>query len=118
MKTITEAEFAQRVRTTPAELEKAVPGLRFNAVTGPGRSGAIAAVYFSHALGIPFVPYGQPVPPGPLLIADTAQQSGATLRKAHNRYAKITDAPIFMLAVYNEAIEGRVRFWYERGARP
>lgn len=44
----------------------------------------MAAVYASHILGVPFIPYGSKAPAhlGSLLIIDTAMESGATLRKA------------------------------------
>jgi hypothetical protein len=79
-------------------------------VTGPGRSGAIASVYASHLLRIPFIPYGSKIPThlGRLLIIDTATESGATLRKAKRRYEYAN--PI-VIAVYNEP--PRVHFWYE-----
>ena len=52
------------------------------------RSGAVAAVYASHMLHVPFIPYGQKHPQhlGRLLIVDTARESGATLRKAERKY--------------------------------
>lgn len=80
------------------------------AVTGPGRSGAIASAMASHMLGIPFVPYGQPVTPDlrPLLIIDTAAKTGRTLRKAAQRYH---DGETIPVALYQEP--PRVRFWYE-----
>lgn len=83
-------------------------------VTGPGRSGAIAAVYTSHMTGLPFIPYGT-MPPkgkGSILIVDTAKKSGETIRKALRKYAKY--API-NLVVYDEP--PRVGFWYENGKR-
>jgi adenine/guanine phosphoribosyltransferase-like PRPP-binding protein len=78
-------------------------------VSGPGRSGAIAAVYTSHYLGVPFIPYGQRVPHTlrPHLVVDTAVYSGATLRKATRKMS----ADI-ALGVYSEP--PRVKFWYER----
>lgn len=84
---------------------------RPGAVTGPGRSGAIASVYASHFLGVPWIPYGQPCPDSlkPLLIIDTASKTGRTLRKAWAKYGKGEDVKI--LAVIHEP--PRVRFWYE-----
>ncbi len=80
-------------------------------VTGPGRSGAVAAVYASHHLRVPFVPYGARCPRhlGRLLIVDTAIQSGKTLRKAERKYR---DALPYVLAAFEEP--PRVYFWYER----
>lgn len=79
-------------------------------VTGPGRSGAVAAVYASHILGVPFIPYGATAPThlGRLLIIDTARASGATLRKAERRYR---DADPFVMVAFEEP--PRVAFWYE-----
>lgn len=79
-------------------------------VTGPGRSGAIAAVYTSHLLGIPFLPFGQFADEklGRVLLIDTARETGQTLRKAERKYE--TRNPL-VLCVYEEP--PRVAFWYE-----
>jgi hypothetical protein len=108
VRVVTESEFASRLRLSLDGTDE------FGAVTGPGRSGAIAAAYASHLLGVPFVPFGQPAPKdrGRLLIIDTAEMSGATLRKARRRYAE-HDA--VTLAVFREP--PRVRFWYERASQ-
>jgi adenine/guanine phosphoribosyltransferase-like PRPP-binding protein len=107
MRIISEPEFVAALRDT-LDGHSLVPAV--GAVTGPGRSGAIAAVYASHYLGVPFIPYGQKHPRhlGRLLIIDTAAESGATLRKAARRYEG--DTP-FVLAIYHEP--PRVTFWYE-----
>lgn len=82
---------------------------QIGSVTGPGRSGAIAAVYASHMMRVPFIPYGATVPPlGRLLIVDTARESGATLRKAERRYAHAQPVIVF---AFDEP--PRVTFWYE-----
>lgn len=105
-KYITEPEFAARIRDEAAWLAHA--GYRW--ITGPGRSGSIAAVYMSHAAGIPHVPYGSPGPAGtPGIVIDTATLTGATLRKAGRRYP--TGKTI---ALYDERETGRIIFWYER----
>lgn len=108
MRIISEPEFAARIRQLLADTRPNV-----GSVTGPGRSGAIAAVYASHILGVPFIPYGSKVPMhlGSLLIIDTAMESGATLRKAERRYA---EASPVVLACYEEP--PRVAFWYEAAA--
>lgn len=105
-RTVQEAEFRERIRT-------ALIGISVKAVTGPGRSGAVASVYASHILGVPFIPYRQPVPDKlrPVLVIDTAAWTGATIRKAQRLYGP--DA--LMLTVYNEP--PMVRFWYEKRAR-
>ena len=110
MRVVPEPEFADKIRS-------ALDGVdgKFGAVTGPGRSGAVAAVYASHILGVPFIPFGQLTPPelGRVLIVDTAIQSGRTLRKAAGKYR---DANPHMLAVYAEP--PRITFWYEARAQP
>ena len=105
MRTVPEPEFAQRIRAALDGLPEDI-----GAVTGPGRSGAVAAVYASHILGVPFIPFGQPSPPelGRMLIVDTAIQSGRTLRKAAGKYG---EANPHILAVYAEP--PRITFWYE-----
>jgi hypothetical protein len=105
---VSEAEFNWAIRNALVGLDDV------GCVTGPGRSGAIAAVYASHILWVPFIPYGQKAPThlGRLLIIDTARESGATLRKAERKYNGT--CPI-VLAVYEEP--PRVAFWYE-SAKP
>lgn len=107
---IREGEFKVMIRSLLDEYR----GEGIGSVTGPGRSGAVAAVYASHMLGVPFVPYGQkaPLEAGRLLIIDTATDSGKTLRKAAKKYEHATP---LVLAVYNEKdpVIGRVIFWYE-----
>lgn len=104
---ISEPEFRMKILTRLGD--------RFQGcgcVTGPGRSGAIAAVYASHILRIPFIPYKQ-VPPetlGKLLIIDTAMETGATIRKAEAWYRnKGVNTQLEVL--YHEP--PRVVFWYE-----
>lgn len=108
MRIVSEAEFAERITS----LLWAESLSEVGSVTGPGRSGAVAAVYASHILGVPFIPYGSPAPEhlGPILIIDTARESGKTLRKAERRYGYAN--PI-VIAVYEEP--PRVAFWYEAG---
>ena len=106
MRIVSEAEFSSRMRELLADPATSDVG----AVTGPGRSGALAAVYASNMLRVPFIPYGQKHPSqlGRLLIIDTARQSGATLRKAERKYQGET--PLVLVA-YEEP--PRVAFWYE-----
>lgn len=105
---VSEAEFRQRMSMLLAGLDD------IGAVTGPGRSGAVASVYASHMLGVPFIPYGQkhPLHLGRLLLVDTARESGATLRKAERRY--LGTSPL-VIAAFEEP--PRVVFWYE-AAKP
>ena len=107
MRVVSETEFSERIRDKLADGMVSV-----GSVTGPGRSGAIAAVYASHILRVPFIPFNArcPVHLGPLLIIDTAMESGRTLRKALNKYSY---ANPFTVACYHEP--PRVMFWYESG---
>jgi hypothetical protein len=107
MRIVSEAEFAERLRDSLLAHPAAAD---FGSVTGPGRSGAVAAVYASHILRIPFIPFGNEAPLhlGPLLIVDTAMQTGKTIRKAVKRYEH--DKP-YTVVVYEEP--PRVAFWYE-----
>lgn len=107
MQIITEQEFRDRLvdalRSLPERNE-------IGCVSGPGRSGAVAAVYASYELGVPFVPYGArpPYELNRLLLIDTARQSGKTLRKAVKSYFLNDPIP---LAIYEEP--PRIHFWYE-----
>ena len=81
-------------------------------VSGPGRSGAIASVYASHYLKIPFLPYKSNRLREDLnttLIVDTACYTGETVRK-YMRWCRT----VYSVVPYAE--DGRsnfVRFWYE-----
>lgn len=103
---VSEAEFAERMRFVLQHQHQ----IDFAAaVTGPGRSGAVAAVYASHILGIPFIPFGMRCPDQfRLLIVDTARESGRTLRKAAKRYEYAN--PLVVVAFEEPP---RVAFWYE-----
>lgn len=83
-------------------------GKTYDFVTGPGRSGAIASVYASHYLGVPFVPYKHARWGSPLVV-DTAVSSGRTLRKASRFY----DGADTLYAFF-ETPNYRVKFWYEQ----
>lgn len=104
MLTITEKEFNRQIKSKLTNLGEV------GCVTGPGRSGAVAAVYASHILRVPFIPYGSQAPtnPGTLLIIDTAVKSGKTLRKAAKKYR---DNKSVVIYIYKEP--PRVAFWYE-----
>lgn len=104
MRIVTEPEFRERIESVLEDWRGC-----FGSVTGPGRSGAVAAVYASHFLGIPFIPYKSKAPSnlGRLLIIDTATESGATLRKARRYYKESTPIAI---AIFHEP--PRVAFWY------
>jgi hypothetical protein len=101
---VTESDFKER-------LIECLEPYRFKveSVTGPGRSGAIASVYASHFLRIPYIPYGIPTDLRPLLIVDTAILTGRTLRKAMKKYGP----GVVPIALYKEP--PRVVFWYELG---
>lgn len=105
MRIVPEDEFREAVQSLLLDPHYSV----FDCVTGPGRSGAVAAVYASHILHIPFIPYGQfPAKLNSILIIDTATESGDTLKKAIRKYIRYNP---FAAAVYNEP--PRVAFWYE-----
>lgn len=110
MRLVSEHEFRFRLQDLLVRGEFADIGC----VTGPGRSGAVAAVYTSHILRVPFIPFGAVAPTGlgRLLIVDTAEQSGRTMRKAARRYL---DSDPSLLSVFKEP--PRVMFWYE-GRKP
>lgn len=78
-------------------------------VVGPGRSGAIAAVYASHYLGVPFVPFKCKLPGRRALVVDTAILTGATVRKASRIYG---NCPI-VYGFNQKETEERLKFWYE-----
>lgn len=81
----------------------------YDFVTGPGRSGAICAVYVSHLVGLPFVPFKHKPPTlKSVIVCDTARESGATMRKALRFYKDYYPAE---LVVFEEP--PRVAFWYE-----
>lgn len=108
MRVVSETEFYARMK-------EVLDGGDFDdagCVTGPGRSGSLAAVYVSHYLHIPFIPYGQEAPAnlGRILVVDTARESGATMRKAMRKYAGANP----LEAVFYEE-PPRVVFWYEAG---
>lgn len=91
-----------------SDLREKLKGVEADFVTGPGRSGAISAVYASHILGVPYVPFGFRAR-GRALIVDTARLTGKTLRRAGRKYCH--NRPV-LVYVYDEP--PIVRFWYER----
>jgi hypothetical protein len=103
---VSEEEFAKVLRSK-------LKGLQPKAVTGPGRSGAIASAYASHILGVPFLPFGTfcTHPLRPLLVVDTARKSGRTIRQALATYHYAEPSAIWC---FDEP--PRVIFWYEAGA--
>ncbi len=109
MRVVSEQEFVAKARQLFTSAEVLQP---CRAVVGPGRSGAIAAVYASYMLGIPFLPYGVKCPERlrPLLIIDTALYSGATLRRAERRYATRNPNDTVVAWLFDEPPV--VNFWY------
>lgn len=105
MKIIEESEFSQVFCEKLSKLEKS-----YEYVTGPGRSGAIASVYASHFLGIPFLPYKQMIDGKRCLIVDTAMMTGKTLRKASRLYGGAD----YMFAFDESLDKIHIRFWYEQ----
>ncbi len=111
IKHINEAHFSIQLRKVSRDFVKP------QFVTGPGRSGAIAAVYYSHLAGVPFIPWGQyPEMPHTVfsenfLVIDTSSMSGKTLRKAVSKY-EARGYNAFGIAVFD--VPGvHNKFWYE-----
>lgn len=80
----------------------------FKSVSGPGRSGAVAGVYASHYLHIPFITKAVDISAElqPHLVIDTAISSRKTLKKAHRKANAA-----YSIAIFQEP--PRVKFWYE-----
>lgn len=107
-RTVLEPEFQEEARIQlAAEIFRTV-----DSVTGPGRSGAIAASYASHILGVPFLSYG--VPPSSsvshLLVIDTVWSTGGHLRRAMELYAPLVRTTSY--ALFREP--PLIKFWFER----
>jgi len=104
---VQEREFAGLVRTALQDL----PAPDF--IVGPGRSGAIAAVYASYHLHRPFVPYGHrgAEPGARVLVIDTVSMSGRTMRKAKGRYERLGYVVDAVTVVPPN--QKRHHFWFE-----
>lgn len=104
---VTEAEFSATVRHTLAGM------VRPDFVTGPGRSGAVAAVYASYALSSPYIPHStRPAESGEtILVIDTVSMSGRTIRKAESRWKRL-GYEVSSLVLYSSPTI-RHHFWYE-----
>lgn len=63
---------------------------KFDFVTGPGRSGAVASVYASNYLGLPFKPHksGSYENDSAVLVVDTVEYTEKTMRKAVSWYQR------------------------------
>lgn len=87
---------------------------KFDFVTGPGRSGAVAAVYASHYLGLPFIPHkaGNYAKFNHCLIVDTAIYTGKTMRKSFKWHEKqgVKVVPVW---AFTEWRHHYYLFWYE-----
>lgn len=90
-------------------------GINADFVTGPGRSGAVASVYASHHLGIPYKPHkcGNYTEGETALVVDTVKYTGKTLRKCQKWYAK---RGLKVVTVYglDEEQGHYYKLWYER----
>jgi adenine/guanine phosphoribosyltransferase-like PRPP-binding protein len=87
---------------------------QFDFVTGAGRSGAVAAVYASHYLGLPFKPHksGNYTDDSAVLIVDTVEYTGKTLRKAKSWYERKGLIAVTAYAIKEE--HGHYfKMWYE-----
>lgn len=83
-------------------------------IVGPGRSGAIAAVYASYHLHRPFVPYGHKGAEAGarVLVIDTVSMSGKTMRKAKSRYERLGYVVDAVTVVPQN--QKRHHFWFEQ----
>jgi adenine/guanine phosphoribosyltransferase-like PRPP-binding protein len=106
---VSEAEFSKMVGD-------ALTGVaRPDFIVGPGRSGAVAAVYVSYRLHCPFVPFGHPggAKGSSVLIVDTVSMSGRTIRRAAAKYERMGFAVSTLTIVPQN--QKRHHFWYEFG---
>lgn len=103
---VTEEQFRADLQAKLLSLKGSV-----KSVIGSGRSGAIASVYASHFLKIPWLPPTTvreiPEHLKPVLVIDTAVKTGATLRKLANK----VQGSFVSVAIYNEP--PLLKFWYE-----
>lgn len=104
---VSEPEFSTMVAEALKDVEKP------DFIVGPGRSGAIAAVYASYRLHRPFVPFGHPGGPegSKVLVIDTVSMSGRTIRKAAARYERMGYVVMALTVVPRN--QKRHHFWYE-----
>lgn len=113
---ISETQFREALKETLATFMQDTPTCDHpNFVTGPGRSGAITAVYTSHILNIPFVPHKQSINrEGNLLIIDTVSYTGKTLAKSLSWYNRNSRFELIHdLFVFPESRSNYYKFWYE-----
>lgn len=105
MKIIQESEFRTAMYNALDNFKKS----NVKYVTGPGRSGAIAAVYASHYLTIPFIPSTFKTSffnKNEVLVVDTAMLTGATVRKCMKKFNTSFSVVPFIEPPL-------VKFWYE-----
>lgn len=112
MKIVSEPEFQARFREVLIQY-MANSNRVFGYVTGPGRSGAVAAVYASHMVpGLHFIPYGVQIKgknAPQVLVVDTVTKTGATVRRAGRQYDDC-------FCVAFDGSQERHVFWYEAKA--
>lgn len=111
---ITELQFRDKFYTVLDNIKQK----SFSFVAGPGRSGAIASVYASHYLSIPFKPHktGNYTGDTSVLIVDTVEYTGNTLRKAASWYGK-RGLYVTITFAFKESRGHYYKFWYENGHR-
>lgn len=103
---VSETNFKQRM----IEKMKTFNLSQYKFVTGPGRSGAIASVYVSHYYNLTFINYKSNISDefkSKVLVVDTAEKTGRTVRKA----AKIYNNEY--VTFFNGAELHHI-FWYEK----
>lgn len=104
MRIISEREFNERL------VEVLTPFIgQYKSVMGPGRSGAVASVYASHFLEIPWLPPTSNIPDHlrPVLVVDTAVLTGHTLKRFIGRVGADKSVAFFKEPPI-------VKFWYEK----
>lgn len=114
---VSESEFSKRVLEVLTERDGSLLDFgMYNSVTGPGRSGAIAAVYVSHLARLPFVPFAKQLfvsnpSLAPVLVVDTAEKTGRTIRRS---VKVLRDSGIHADSIVFYREPPRVHFWYEQ----
>lgn len=104
---ISEADFIDRLKLVLEDPEFS----HAEWVTGPGRTGAMAAIYASHILNVSFVAYGhRPKANGYVLVMDILNDNPRTMRRALKHYDICRPIPCIVFPeIENEGL------WFEQG---
>jgi hypothetical protein len=110
MRTISQEEFETELKMKLEPFRGKV-----HSVIGPGRSGAIASVFASYYLGIPWLPqrhHSIKKILAPVLIVDTAEKTGKNLRRCRNFiFPPSLRSDCITISIFKEP--PNVRFWFE-----